>query len=269
MKKRIGVLSDLHIGGQESLCPPKVILPDGGIRLHNETQAWLWERWEFVRSVFNDCGGLDALISLGDIVDGSNPKRSGRGMSFTEREHQEQVACDVLEGINFKEFYNFEGSRYHIGFDTSSDKRVVHNIGADPQIRGGYDYDGIIDVDQVGIYCRHSCGVSGQYPGTPLWREMRGHQLNKDQFGEASIFLFGHAHYYFRIGTGFADAINLPCWKPRDGFVKTLTTSLAFTPKIGGLLIEIEDDWYDIRPMVWKLPVEHTIKHFRVGDVDE
>jgi hypothetical protein len=269
VKQRIGVLSDPHYGGVDSLCPPVHFNRDGSEYHANAKQRWMWDKYQILKDAFNADGGLDALLLLGDLVDGSNPKRHGRGMFIPAREDQEDGFIDnVLEPINFRELYNIEGSRYHIGMDTSSDKRIITNmLDKDPSLRGGFDYDAIIDVEDVGIYMRHSCGVSGQYPGTPLWREMKGHAMNIDQFGPASIFLFGHAHYYFHVTDKKRHAFNCPCFKGRDAFTKSLSTGTAFTPSIGGLIFEIEGDSIHVNEdYIWKLPSDHTIKRFRVGE---
>lgn len=74
----LAVVSDIHAGGTTAVCPPKIILDDGGEYTASKAQGWLWECW-------NDyCAKVDAARVLhkaklvwlfnGDAVEGQHHK---------------------------------------------------------------------------------------------------------------------------------------------------------------------------------------------------
>jgi hypothetical protein len=75
--------------------------------------------------------------------------------------------------------------------------------------------------------------------------------INQDVFGKFDILLFGHAHYYFEVGSTHTRAFALPCWKGRDSFIER--RSLGYSPHCGYVVLEFEDGKYSWTHNIFEL----------------
>lgn len=110
--KRVRIVSDLHVGSQWGLWPPGM-RDDGRPYPQNVGQRWLWHHW--VRS-WAEWPRPHTLIINGDLIDGPQPKRWGRGTMTSDLDLQQRALLAVLEPALHprpERLYIVEGTEYH------------------------------------------------------------------------------------------------------------------------------------------------------------
>lgn len=270
MSKIVVAMGDLHVGSYYGLRPSSITLPGGGEVSYppGSMHDWLWQYYisctQYIKDRF---GKVDDVILYGDITDGTNYKDGGSSQWSTDRDTQIEVATQIVKELPIKDstkFFGIEGSRYHTGRDRSSDKGVIATMKNEGRT-AHYDYDMIIDVEEVPFYVRHKPGISSNwhYRSTPLAKEMLFHQLHKDVFGKVSVFLFGHGHYYCSVEYANSKAIEGACFKLRDPFIRVSSNALGYVPKIGMLVFRVDGSHYELYKLLTDIPTEHSIGRYQ------
>lgn len=253
MTKKILVISDLHVGSRVSIMPDEVSVDQHERKMliqSNTIQKKILTKWE---EMVEDVGRVDAVINLGDTCDGVNRKSSGTGLWTTDINLQMEVAKDLLSRIKTNKYLGVQGSYYHVGDNTSSDKGVTEGLG------GTFGDELAIVSEGRRIHCAHDVGVSSSgfaYRTTPIAQQMMLASLGAE-YGKFSLILRGHAHYFVHVSFTESQGVICPCWKGRDEFAAR--RSLAYNPHMGYVVINIRDQ-IQVEPHIFTLKGKDLIK---------
>lgn len=203
--KTILIVSDLHVGSQYGLMPPKARMdPDqrrkglnkapsqfSNDAIASKVQRDIYARWlEMVKAV----GHVDMCVVNGDICDGVNPKSKGLGLWTSDLSVQTQTAVDLLNMIDADHFCGTQESLYHTGDNISTDRAVIKELGGD------YRSELAVKVDDIRFHFSHKVGVSSSawfYRPTPIAREMMLAAPVKEEVGSFDVVVRSHAHYFY------------------------------------------------------------------------
>ena len=125
MSKKVLVVGDLHVGSNVSIMPDEVVLKKKNVVKSNPIQKKIFGKWE---EMVDQVGKVDACITLGDMVDGSDRKGGAKEMWTPDITQQVETACDLLCMIKTSKFLGVQGSYYHVGDNTSSDESVLQQL---------------------------------------------------------------------------------------------------------------------------------------------
>ena len=197
------VLSDTHCGSLSGLTPPAWQSSDEATQ---KIQSYLWD---FYISTVVGLGGIDAVVAVGDLIDGKQRKSGGRGLSTTDRLEQVKMARTVLEVTNAPQIHIVTGTAYHVG-DSESWEEVLANlvraetVGPRLALQHG-DYSMIF---------RHAIDRSSVPHGkaTAPLRALMWNKLNaaRGMEPQADLCVFGHVHYHVFAGDAYGTALTLP-----------------------------------------------------------
>ena len=194
MKKRIGIISDLHCGHLTGITPP-----DWWYSNESETswrkkianyQKWAWKEYlEYIKEL----GPFNRLIVLGDCIDGKGERGTGKEHLTTDRDEQCQIATECIKACKCSTITMVRGTPYHTGGKEEWENPIARTLGCEI-----HDHD-FIEVNGVGISARHFIGGTSVPSGkaTSILKE----QVSNDQWcreyeehPKANIFLRGHLH---------------------------------------------------------------------------
>lgn len=240
MTKRILFLSDLHVGSRVSLLPPATtLLADDNnheMTIHQSPyQRWLWhDCWI---DMLQRVGNVDAMVLLGDLVDGPNSGEMGAGLWTADMNQQITTAVDLLKMIPAKKIYGCQGSGYHVFNNISCDRLVTERLG------GTFKISHFIQAENFIIHALHKQSGSGK--GTSrkahgIITEMQAAIENEDTYGHIDCIARAHKHYSIVMQLKGLWGIGVPSWKGVDRYARTDT--LHYAPEHGYVLMAIEDD---------------------------
>ena len=249
--KKLLVVGDLHVGSNVSIMPEEVTLPKGNVIEANPTQKKIFSKWE---EMVDNVGRVDACITLGDMVDGSDRKGAAKEMWTPDITQQVKTAADLLSMVKTSKYVGVQGSYYHVGDNISSDESVL------TQLNGTYANELSVVIDSQRIHVSHDVGVSHSgtaYRTTPIAQQMMLAVLNRDEYGKFGLILRGHTHYYVHVSFGGSQGVIAPCWKGRDSFAARRT--LAFMPHMGYVVLNIKDR-IEVEPHLFTLKGKDLMK---------
>ena len=249
--KKILVIGDLHVGSNVSIMPDEVELGKKNIIRSNPIQKKIFQKWE---EMIDQVGNVNAVITMGDMVDGSDRKGGAKEMWTPDITQQVQTASDLLGMIKTSKYIGVQGSYYHVGDNISSDESVLQRLD------GTYANELSVAVDTHRIHVSHDVGVSHSgtaYRTTPIAQQMMLAVLNRDEYGKFGLILRGHTHYYVHVSFGGSQGVICPCWKGRDAFAARRT--LAFMPHLGYIVLNIKDR-IEVEPHIFTLKGKDLLK---------
>jgi hypothetical protein len=195
--KKIIFISDPHTGHVSGLTPPDY---QAGSREQVREQN---KKWEWFCEKLLEKGPFDAMISMGDIVDGQGVKDSSE--TILDPNKQISAAIDIVNLIEAPVNWFVFGTRVHTttGDGLELDYEVARAINGsdDPKIKGQI----WLQIDDYVLDCRHApAGRSGvpHTKGNPLMRERMS---NEQWYLEgrqvlANHYFRGHCHYQYNVG---------------------------------------------------------------------
>jgi predicted phosphodiesterase len=216
----------------------------------NTIQKKIFTRWE---CMVDDVGKVDAVINLGDTVDGTNRHSQGTGLWTTDINLQMEVAANLLSMVKTNKYLGVQGSYYHVGDNVSSDRAVIHTLG------GTFGDELAIVSEGKRIHASHDVGVSSSglaYRTTPIAQQLMVASLSKE-YGKFNVILRGHAHYFVHVAFTEQQGVICPCWKGRDEYVAR--KSLAFLPHLGYVILNIKDR-ITVEPHIFTLKGKDVMK---------
>lgn len=232
--------------------PPSVTLfsedEDGGMEIYQSPyQKWLWNNcW---LDMLKRVGAVDALVLLGDLVDGVNPAEKGMGLWTCDVGQQEITATDMLRMIPARKVYGCQGSGFHVSNNKSSDRTITENL------RGTFRYDHFIKPENFTIHAMHKQSGSGRSGVTRkahgILTEIQAALENEEVYGNVDMVVRAHKHTSVMVKIKDKYGFGIPSWKGRDYYVRS--ESLHFAPEHGYTYIEVnngEIDYFDCRRYV-------------------
>jgi len=266
--KNLIVVSDLHAGSQQGLCPDTVMLDGGGTYAASAQQrvvmlAWreFWDVW--VPRVTH--GEPFAVVCNGDATD-------GRHHGSTEQVSQNladqgRIACELLAPVVEQcegRFYLIRGTEAHVGPAAENEERLGEAIGALPDADGRRSrYELWIKVGEGLVHLMHHIGTTGSmaYESTAVMRELtdsymeagRNHRVPPD------VVVRSHRHRYIEVRVptidGYGISMVTPGWQLKTGFVYRLAGARMSTPQIGGCIIRQGDEELHTRAYTRSIPL--------------
>jgi hypothetical protein len=255
-------MADLHVGSRWALanpdetpkhCPGK------------EIQRRLFAEW--VRAADGPWRRPDALVLVGDAIDGQGPKEGGVHQWTTDIDEQVVHCAELVEMWKPKKVYVIGGSKYHvqIGESGMSGEELLgrkvgaveyphqEHIPAERRRRSGPHW--FLTFEGTTVHFAHHVSVSRvfHYMSTPVAREMMHAKLNDPMRREwermyrdepdpqaaikklattaeafkTRIVVRAHAHYYWLCDAGGSVGLCLPAWKCPDPWILA-KSSLGF-----------------------------------------
>jgi hypothetical protein len=280
MINNIVVISDTHFGCKLGLCPPEVILDEGGTYHHSSLQAKVWAMWnEFWEDWIPEVtkGEPYILVHNGDVIDGVHHN------SVTQISHniedQTKIALQVLRPVIASSecygYYHIRGTEAHIGSSGQYEEAIARQLHARPQIVGGKrNYARWELWLQFGrgktlVHFTHHVGQtnSAAYESTAVYKELveAYNEAGRwaDKAPQAVVRSHRHRQFEIKIATekGYSFSVVTPGWQLKTPFVYKIGLGRSTTPQIGGYLLRSGDeDVLYTRFKVWKIGRPPTVK---------
>jgi hypothetical protein len=132
----LAIVSDIHAGSTLAVCPPQIILDDGGVYAASKAQQWLWECWnDFWKRADTQRRELGAKLIVvfnGDAVEGDH-HRSTQIMSGNPNA-QAQAWNEVIKvplSLKPAHIIVMRGTAAHVGESASAEERIADGLRRD------------------------------------------------------------------------------------------------------------------------------------------
>jgi hypothetical protein len=246
--KRVVALSDTHFGHVAGLLPKGFIDSNGAEISQNVGQKYLWECW------LNFCERVkkfkpDAVIVVGDVVEGIQRKEGGAGLTLRPMQDQKAAAIEGLKLITKAAggcpIYFVQGTAYHVGLNGEAeediasmlDARKYFSVGPGRLVREVL----WLNVDGVMIEAAHGISGSVSYRATPVDREMQwaGSASASKGVPKADLVIRAHVHNFTAVEHATRQGFTLPCWQLQTTYARKNSVH-RMHPDIGGVFIEVD-----------------------------
>lgn len=263
----IAVTSDQHAGSTIALCPPHVVLDDGGSYHASKLQRWIWERWlaywERVKEVQAELNADLWQVYNGDAVEGHHHRNThviannpnAQALVWTE-------AVKVPLAMKPSKIFVVRGTEAHVGSEGSAEERIAEGLRRDKRPIVGDPDTGTaswwhlrMEVQGLLLDFTHH-GRTGQREHTRASNAtLHAHDifLSHAKNGERPPDLCIRSHYH-----RFNDShdacptrvVTTGAWQGKSGHVhKVAADSIA---DVGGVIIVIQDGEYRVEKVCYK-----------------
>lgn len=263
----IAVTSDQHAGSTVALCPPKILLDDGGEYHASKAQLWVWEKWlaywERVRQVQQEHDAALWQVFNGDAVEGHHHRNThviannpnAQALVWTE-------AVRVPLALGPEKVFVVRGTEAHVGAEGSAEERIAEGLWRDkrPVVRdmdsGAASWWHLrMQVDGLFLDFTHH-GRTGQREHTRASNAtLHAHDifLSHAKNGERHPDLCIRSHYH-----RFNDShdacptrvVTIGAWQLKTGHVHKIAADTI--ADIGGAIIVIKDGQYTVEKVCYK-----------------
>lgn len=273
MIKNLIVVSDLHCGCKMGLCPPSVVLDDGGVykasKLQRTVWGWWTEFWEkWVPEVTH--GEKYAVVVNGDAIDGNHHN------AVTQITHnitdQIRIASQVLAPVVDKcggRFYMIRGTEVHVGLSGQDEERLAEMLGAVCDSDGRYArYELWIRVGKALAHVMHHIGTTGRthYETSAVMAEMAEEyvQAGRWKMEPPDVTVRSHRHRCIEVklptSLGYGYSFTTAGWQLKTPFTYRIPGGRVTTPQIGGSLIRMGDKDLYTRHRIWNIERTQTVE---------
>lgn len=190
--KRVVAISDLHSGHLVGLTPPAWWVSKERSRTLRAVQEEMWRFYEATLAVLQP---IDALLVLGDCIDGAGYRSGGTEELTTDHEEQCSMAGTAIREARAKKIVMCHGTPYHVGKGGEAyERQIAREVDA---TIGGHEW---AEAHGVVFDLKHKVGSSSIEHGrhTAVARERIANLLWNDRqlAPRANILLRGHVHYF-------------------------------------------------------------------------
>lgn len=261
MKRRIAVLSDLHVGSTVGLWPGRHAVEGGGVYEANEYQQWLYQCWQDMLTEIKRLRPRVAIIN-GDPLQGTNMRD---GQLITNKIDVQADACsELLAPLRkvVKDLYIIRGTEWHDGKAAENVEQMAKALGAktDPSSGQNTWWELYLDVGGPVLHFAHHVGVSSVpwYEATvplrdtllmlsELWRFFGSEAPN------VRMVVRSHRHRYIHVDAPpDIQVVVTPAWQLKTAFAHKKAASML--PEIGWVLIEWDGKDLVVKPRIYQLP---------------
>lgn len=249
------VVSDLHCGCGLALCPPEVLLDDGGVYKHSKLQAaiyaWWQEFWEdWVPNVTR--GEPYCVVVNGDPMDGVHHN------AITQFTHnltvQDRVAYDLLKPVYEKcegRFYMTRGTEVHGGQSGQFEEKLAERLKAVPNSDGQHArWELWLRIGPSLCHFSHHIGTSGSnhYETTAVTRELAEAftEAGRWRLDPPDVVVRSHRHRNIGIvvpgARGYGHCFTTAGWQAKTPLVHRIAGGRQALPQFGGSLIRHGDE---------------------------
>jgi predicted MPP superfamily phosphohydrolase len=270
-RRKIVALSDLHFGHCAGLLPMGFINSDGAEVIQNVGQKYLWECFLDLTQrvkIFKP----DYVLIVGDVVEGTQRKQGGVGLTLRPMQDQKAAAVQALKLLKKASygvpFLFVQGTEYHVGTNGEAEEDIAGMLDAKPydSLGPGRLVREFIKMDMDGVIIQASHGISGStvYRASPVDRELQRAKLNADQ--KLDLQIHAHVHNYILVDKPDSTGLTLPCWQLQTTYARK-KSNYSLIPDIGGVFITVDPEaksqglpCVDVQKQLYKLPPIPTVK---------
>jgi hypothetical protein len=251
------VVSDTHCGCRLGLCPPEPIpLDDGGVYLHSNMQARVWEWWrefwdEWVPDV---CRGEPfAIVVNGDALDGVHHRAVTQvSQNLADQARIARAVFEPLLDLCNGQLFWIRGTEAHVGPSAQEEERLAEALGAIPNEQGQHARQEL--YLRLGgktlVHLAHHIGTTGSmhYESTALMRELAEAYVESGRWGldPPSVAVRSHRHRNAEVrvqtSKGFATVCTTAGWQLKTPFAYRIAGARQALPQIGGTLVRVGDE---------------------------
>ena len=241
-KRVIAFITDLHVGSPYGLWPDDFVVPTTQQPIKcSPGQLELWEHWEDFKKKCDDYN-VDTVISLGDLIDGNNPREYGRDRTTSDINMQIMGAKQIIEPIKKnRDFFGVKGTDYHSGSIVDAEQELI------AQLNGVY-WGRLknIKLRNTNVHFNISHGEGGAfiYRATKADREllfMKVAEAERKINFHIDLFVRGHLHYFGYLKMNTNAYLACPAWVDWIPYRPALGL-YGRQVDIGGVIVIINDD---------------------------
>ena len=251
------------------MLPPDFQASTGTIVRQTRGQAYTWECWlDMIAWASRD--PVDAVVIVGDVVDGKQPKSHASELCLplvVDQEDASEATLTPLLSAAKCPVYFIKGTFYHDDEAGRSVDNVAKSLKATiyEGLGSGTYAKSVLDLNVDGVICDFSHGISvsgGLYRAVAIDREVLWSVLaaKMNETPNADVIVRGHAHYFTHIEGTTKHGMILPAWQLQTDFMRK-NSRYRMIPDLGAAKIVIDadakkrgDDPCQIRKRIYKLP---------------
>jgi hypothetical protein len=272
----IVTIADLHSGSAYAPFPPNFTNSMGAVVTLNVGQQYLLECWrDFEERI---PARFDALLLVGDMIHGQNPKESAAELCEVDPEWQSRAALEFLEPLadRAKAVYAVRGSPYHVGEMARWEEQLARQLGAVPDKMGHHARAWLhLNMRGVLLDVAHRQSVVMVNRLMPLERELRYALMRTQAEGEPppDIVIRAHTHGYRWAEVDGMLALSCPAWQMPGSYVMTsITPNRKRSRLLGAVVLKVRPkrkvpgvvhagDYIDKELIWYKMPALESVEH--------
>jgi predicted phosphodiesterase len=213
---------------------------------------------------------IDAIVVVGDVVDGKQFKSHGAELCLPlivdQEEASEAILTPLLSATKCPVYF-VKGTFYHddeAGRSVDNVAKALRGVMYEGLGSGTYAKS-VLDLNVDGVVCDFSHGISvsgGLYRAVAIDREALWSVLaaKMNETPNADVIVRGHAHYFVHIEHTSKHALILPAWQLQTDYMRK-NSRYRMIPDIGAVKLSIDgdakkrgEDPCQIRKRIYKLP---------------
>jgi hypothetical protein len=179
--KRLLVISDLHCGHISGLRKEKG-----------------FGYWDLFSKEIDRLRPFDVCLCNGDLIDGKGERSGGTEQLTTDRRQQKDMAIEVLDYIDAKQYLFTYGTPYHVGKEEDWEALVADKFSARIS---GQDY---FQINGVTFHAKHKISGStiphGRFTALARQKTWNLFWNEYDEVPKVNVFIRSHVHYFAYCG---------------------------------------------------------------------
>ena len=250
-RKRVIVVSDMHVNSTVGLCPPRVVLDDGNTNIFSPQQRVLWKAWLDFCDKAHDTKDPVTVIINGDLVENGDKSIQ---IITRNKANIKSMAIDVLSPLIDKaeKVFVIRGTEYHVGKSASLEEDIAKDL--DNAVRcnkGAVSWWHLrTKISNVRFDIAHHISMGG----LPWTEKNAANKLSAvlmyqyAEWGELppQVAIRSHVHRVSDSGMNYPIySITQPCWCMATSYVHRIGGSNA-RPHIGGMIIDCDNGKYNV-----------------------
>lgn len=260
----IVVVSDTHCGCKLALCPPSVVLDEGGEYHQSKFQRQLWEHWQYFWNEWvpeATRGEPFVVVHNGDAIDGVHHQATTQITgNLTD---QRRIAAECLKPVVERcegRYYHIRGTEAHVGKSAQEEEALARELGAIKNDEGNFArYDLWIRCGDFLAHLLHHVGTTGSnaYEATAVHKELTEELAEAARWGERPPDCIVRSHRHRHIETsiptrhGRAIAVVSPAFQGRTPFAWKIPGARLAPPQFGGILLRTAHGRLFVDAKVW------------------
>ena len=271
MKRRVVVVSDLHVGSTVGLWPGRHAIEGGGIYEANVFQQWLLKCWHATVDEIQSMRPKPILVLNGEPIQGVN-MRDGQ-LVTPNKNIQVDAAYTLLEPAvsTARRFYQIRGTEWHDGKASEDVEQLARLLGAMPNPATGmwtwWELFLKLDADEEDspvVHFAHHVGTSSVpwYEATVPLRDMLMFLAELWRFfGKAApnvrVAVRSHRHRFIHVDVPpNLHVVVTPGYQLKTAF--GFKRAAAMLPIVGYVILEYDGDEIIVRKRIFPLPTEYV-----------
>lgn len=263
----IAVTSDQHAGGTTALCPPKIVLDDGGKYEASDAQLWLWGKWlsywKRVEQVRKSQKAKLVQVFNGDLVDGNH---HGTTQILSGNPTAQAIVVNELMRVPLAlkpdHIAGIRGTESHTGPSAAFEERIFSGLRKDgwPVVRdeatgNSSHWQWLMEHDGIRLDFAHHgrVGVRAWTKGNAVLSQAADIVLNHAIQGRPAphIVVRSHMHQFVDSGSVYPSrVIQMPAFQLATAYIHRIAPGAV--ADVGGLIITIKDGTYEVEPVIYR-----------------